>query len=438
MTEQDQCARCGRPRASVLNDPLQRCRAAEAKPCLWQEIQRPSRQPEGGAQSNLGLEADELHQELELARTEAAQLRQQMESVTAELNSARGQVSQHQAVAEQAQVAHESAQTMVSRLKAEVARLVSQQAPSGPTPPGPPGPTPNPIQRFASWLATSRMALASIGSALGIALGAGGVAGWHFTNSTPRPAHATVSASTLANRIRDALPQDLRGMPLHLDDVTKKVQVDKALAASDRERATLTINAVYSGAGLRPPTIDFPPDQVAPETDRHPSVRALQARVDVALQRQGLDKVTARVEESSGPGGSKVVSVDIDANGPAQTARADSIVRSAFAGAGLPEPVLQHPVAAPHPLPPIRSPTPSSPASGPRTAASAPPTVTSASRSASGRPPLEDECYREQTPLQQFLNWKLTRCMREKCCGRPMTQNQECVAFNASHPLNCP
>lgn len=434
MTEQEQCARCSRPRASVLNDPLQRCRAAESQPCLWQEIQRvPPRPPP----SDLGRQVEEMRQQLERERTETAQLKQQMDAVAAELKSAREQVTQHQADAVQARVAHESAQTMVSQLEAQVARLLRPTPPT-PTPPAPPGPTPNLIQRVVSWLAASRMALASIGSALGIALGAGGVAGWHYSNPAPALVPAPVSASTLPSRIQDALPQDLRGMPLHVDEVTKKVQIDKALVPADRERAMLTINAVYSGAGLPPPTIDFPPDQIVPETVRPPGVRALQARVNDALQRQGLDKVKARVEESSGPEGAKIVSVDIEANGAGQTARADSIIRSAFAGAGVPDPVLQHPVTAPHPAPPIRSPAPSSPASGPRTVASAPPTAASASRSASGRPPLEDECYREQTPLQKFLNWKLTRCMREKCCGRPMTQNQECIAFNASYPLNCP
>lgn len=424
MTEQDQCARCGRPRASVLNDPLQRCRAAETQPCLWQEIQRAPRQPERTTNNDLGRQLEAMRQQLGSAQTEAAQLKQQMETITAELETAREQVTQHQAAAEQAHVVHESAQTMVSRLKAEVARLMSQQTPPDPPPLGPPGPPPNLIRRLVSWLAASRVALASIGSALGIALGAGGVAGWHVTNPTP----ATLSVSAMANRIQDALPQDLRGMPLGIDEVTKTVHVDQALSAKDRERVTLIIGAVHAGAGLQLPSIRFPaepvpPHLIPPASGPIPNVRELQARINDALQRKGFDKLNARVEESSGPGGAKVVSVDGETNGPAQLARADSIIRSVFEGAGLPEPVLRRSVTVTRvPPEPIPSRSPQTPASVPTVAP----------------PSIEEGCKLEQKPLQRFLNWKLTRCMREKCCGQPMSQNQECIAFNTQYPLNCP
>ena len=436
MTEQDRCARCGRPRWSALNDQMERCRAAETQPCLRHELQPPPRPPEVVTNSDLDQELAKMRQQLDSARTEAAQVKQQVEAITLELRSAREQVTQHQADAEQAHGARESAQALVGRLNADLAKFKSKTAP--PDAPEPPGPNHKLIQRVLAWLATSRMALASGGSALGIALGAFGVAGWHYTNPTPAPEPAPVSASALPSRIQDALPQDLHGMELHVDTVTKKVKVDKALVPMDRERAMSTIKGVYSGAGLPPPTIDFPPDLVVPETVRPLGVSAIQSRVTDALQRQGLGKVKARVEESSGPGGAKVMSVDIEANGIAQTTRANSIIQSAFAGAGLPDPVLQHPVIAARPPTPIPAPASSSPALGPRTEASAPMAMAAASRAAGGRPRLEDECYREQNPLQQILNWKLTGCMQKKCCGLPMNHNQECISFDRKYPLNCP
>ena len=431
MTEQDRCARCNRPRASVLNDPLELCRGGEGQPCLRQELQRSPGPPVVTIPSDLGRQLEAMRQQLDSAQTETAQLKQQMGSVTAELESAREQVTRHQAAAEQAHGAHASAQALAEGLKAELAKLMSKPALPD-TSPGPTGPTPNLIRRVVSWLAASRMVLASIASVLGIALGAGGVAGWHYTSPTPAPTPATVSASTLTNRIQDALPQDLRGMLLRVDDATKRVLVDKALLPADKERATLTINSVYSGAGLQRPAIDFPPDPVPPDPPPVTvtlSARDLQARIDDALRAQGLGKLKARVEESTGSGNVKVVSVDVEANASAQAARADLIIRSVFKGAGLPEPVLQHPVTARHAEPPIRSAS-STPASAAQTVASAP-------QGADGRGPLETECYRGQNPLQQLLNWKPYWCMRKKCCGQPMAQNQECIEFRAK-PNNCP
>jgi hypothetical protein len=434
VTAHDQCARCERPRALALNDPLERCRAAEAQPCLRQELQARTL-PTDPTPNGLGLQKEEAqketdfaHKHLESVQTEMAQVKKQLQSIAAELTGAREQVVQHQVNAEQAHSAHESAQTLVGRLKAELAQLKSEA--TSPVPPDkldPQGPTPKYIQRVLAWFATSRTALASGGSALGIALGAGGVAGWHHTNPTPVPTPAPVSASALPGRIQDALPMELRGMQLHVDDVTKTVKVDKSLSPTDKERATLTINAVYIGAGLGPPTIDFPPDQAALDRDRPPAIRVLQARVNDALQRQSLDKVKAQVEEISGPGGTKVISVDVEANVAAHTLRADSIVRAVFTGAGLPEPVLQHRVKLPQPKPgpsPVPPPVPPNPDPVPQ------PDAVQGS--------MEELCLRELTTWQKLLNWKLTRCMQDKCCRQPMIQNKECVAFDARYPLNCP
>ncbi|MDB5730807.1 MAG: hypothetical protein JWQ03_702, partial [Variovorax sp.] len=283
------------------------------------------------------------------------------------------------------------------------------------------------LQRPLAWVRARRMKFRGVTAALaiGLGLGAGAVGWWNHTR--PLPPQESQVAET----------------PVH-----------KASGSSVAE-VPLTVS--------QPPT----PPAI--------SAANLESRIQAAFTQQGLPP-SVRVQE-----GLTGVSIDDEMVGAEQRAKADLIVRSAFAGAGLPEPSIEHlmsreapttgsrrppaaaanrsgdpqvgvendaPLAAGERRNPEEERSVPTAKNGGRSRTDAVATTRAvphiASRSAAtgyANPPksLEASCRQQlHEPIWDPRRpWHLTSCMKQECCRQGVPKNEECRAFNQRYPMNC-
>ena len=395
MAEQAECAGCGRPRDAV-QDRVSQCGFANnrsSERCVWLAMQQPGARPEAGTDATFEQQVEALRQDLTAARAQTAQTVKRLEAESAASIALQEQAVQHKALADEASARHSYLQSEVERLK-ELLGLV---------PPAKPTTARGWAQRAITWLVASRATFGSVSAVLGLMLGAGGVGWWQHSGP---PAVAIRNVKT----ILPTLPT-LRPVPPE-----PPASAPTAPVSPSTREATSQVNALI-----------------------------LQSRLDQALRQLGL-KVTARVEESL-----NTVSVDVETGNVAQQKRADLIVRSVFAGAGLPDPIIQH--AAPHKavlgfdhasVAPTDAASVAPPDRGGRPdrgmdSATNPPPLQGAAPLTIQPVSLEELC-KKKLNLKSWdvtLTWKLSSCMQEKCCQANMLQNQECSSFDRKYPLNC-
>ena len=396
MAEQEECKGCDRPRGAVKDRVLQCGYAKNRSPerCVWLAMQQRAARPDAGAGATLEQQLQALSQELSAARAQTAQIVERLDAESATRIASQAEAAQHKAVADEARARHGFLQSEVERLKELLGRVHQPTPQQVAASPSPPTTARGWAQRVIAWLVASRVKIGSISAALGLVLGAGGVGWWQYSGPPAVP------SGNVATNLAPAPPASAQ---------------TASASPSTQEEATPQVNALI-----------------------------LQPRLALALRQQGL-KVTARVEESL-----NTVSVDVETVDVAQQKKADLIVRSVFAGAGLPDPIIQH--AAPHIAVLGSERSPSAPAG---VASAAPPhrgassvrgldsgansplqgTVPPAIQPAS----LEELC-KKKLNLNSWdlsLTLKLTSCMKQECCQANRMQNQECSSFDQQYPLNC-
>ncbi len=369
-----------------------------------------------------GERLEALQRDLAAAHAEIALIGQQMAGEVAARNAAQEEAARQLAVAAEAHTKRRAA------LEAEVDQLRERLDEIAPLPDAAPTGRWGRLRRFAARPAAGRTKFGSIAAAavLGLALGAAGVAWWKPAGA-PMPGESQVAQT--------------------------------------------------SGERTSGPAAEVPATVAPPPASPVISAAILESRIQAAFAQQGLS-LPVRVKE-----GLTDVSLDDEALDAGQRAKAVVIVRSAFAGAGLPDPGIEHaapsretassasqrpPAAAvtrPGSLPsglvsdaspPVddrrnpedERPVPAARSGGGHSRADAAalgrtvPQATSRSetaRNANALKSLEASCQQQLSePLWDPRRpWRLASCMKQACCRQGVLRNEECRAFNQRYPLNC-
>ena len=304
MTQPTECKGCHRPVDSI-EGAIDACGWPRNRAqCAWNARQAPAetylppRDAPGAGDGTLSHEQaalrpthdlagdrlEALQRDLAAAHAEIALVSQQMTGEVAARNAAQQEAARQLAVAAEAHTKRRVA------LEAEVDQLRERLDEIAPLPDSVPPATGGRLRRLLTRATAGRKKLGGLAAAvLGLALGAGGVAWWNHA-SAPMPLEAQV-------------------------------------AQSSGEGA--------AGAAAAPPT-------VAPPLPAPPTISAasLESRIQAAFAQQGLS-LSVRVSE-----GLTDVRLDDEALDAGQRAKAVLIVRSAFAGAGLLDPGVEHVAAS--------------------------------------------------------------------------------------------
>lgn len=406
MAQQDECSGCGRP-SGAIQDPVPQCEFAANRAsgrCVWLAMQKKIALANVATDSTLDQQVESVRQELASARAETAQIRERLDAESAARSAAHEQALQHKAAADDAHAKGGLLQAEVNRLQGLLNGIASGTITPDAAMASAPSTPQGGVQRAIAWLVGSRLKLGSISAALGLMLGAGGVGWWQHSGSEPAPSGN--SASNAASGSATSARQPTQ-------------------PASSTPTATPPLNALR-----------------------------LQMRLDTALREQ-RSQVAAHIEESL-----TTVTVEVEAADPAQREKADSIIRSVFAGAGLPSPVIRHTAAsgrtAVMPDRPPSAPGASAGRSRDLNAASSGAGVASSDKGKADSPSqaqgrdtavvapvrptgLLEACKQQvaSRSLDFGQSQKLFACMKKECCQPNMMRNEECLAFDREFPFNC-